>query len=97
MAVWNGAQETLPARTTPALARHIGGCPGLVDEDELGPIHPWLPIAPSRACSRYVRPALLGGVERLFFKRQPARLEKSVDRGAADTDPFLRQRVLKLL
>jgi len=67
MAVWNGAQETLTARTTPALACHIGGCPGLVDEDELRPIDPWLPIAPSRACSRYVRPALLGGVERLFL------------------------------
>jgi hypothetical protein len=49
------------------------------------------------ARGRNVRPVLLCGVERLFFKRQPARFEKPVDRRAANPDALLRQCVTELL
>ena len=65
----------------------------VVDEDEPGRVHLRLAVAPSLACGGHVRPPLFGGVERLFFKRQRARLQKPIDRRAPDLDTLLRQRV----
>src|SRR5260221_13333250 len=61
--VWNGREETLATRAASEAARHIGRRPGLVDEDEMSRVQLRLVRAPDVSRGRYVRPALLGGVE----------------------------------
>src|SRR5262249_29148814 len=65
MTVGDGADEALASRTAAIAAYHVGGDPGLVDEDETSWVQSPLAVAPSRAGRRHVRPVLLGGTKRL--------------------------------
>jgi hypothetical protein len=73
MTVGDGADEALASRTAAIAAYHVGGDPGLVDEDETSWVQSPLAVAPSRAGRRHVRPVLLGGTKRLFLSRRPRR------------------------
>ena len=67
MSVWNGCAQPFAARRPPACARHVGGGPGLIDEDELLRIEIELTVEPVFAPFQDVRPLLLGGVRGLFL------------------------------
>jgi hypothetical protein len=73
MTVGDGTDEALASRTAAIAAYHVGGDPGLVDEDETSWVQSPLAVAPSRAGRRHVRPVLLGGTKRLFLSRRPRR------------------------
>src|SRR2546430_9393581 len=49
MTVGDGADEALASRTAAIAAYHVGGDPGLVDEDETSWVQSPLAVAPSRA------------------------------------------------
>ncbi len=59
------AQPLSPRRAT-VLARHSGGGPGLVEEDQTGGIEIWLTLEPGVALLQDIGAILLGGV-RVFF------------------------------
>src|SRR5262245_32968470 len=67
MTVGEGADEALASRTAAIAAYHVGGDPGLVEEDETNWVQSPLAVPPSRAGRRHVRPVLLGGMKRLFL------------------------------
>src|SRR5262245_38021060 len=64
MTVGDGADEALASRTAAIAAYHVGGDPGLVEEDETNWVQSPLAVPPSRAGRRHVRPVLLGGMKR---------------------------------
>src|SRR6185436_16666639 len=63
MPVRNRCNQALAPRSAPAQARHGGGCPSLIDEDQPVRIQASLARAPNLACSRDIRPLLLGGMK----------------------------------
>jgi len=62
MAVRDRGDQARPALLTTAPSSHVGGGPGLVDEDEPGRIKPALALAPPLARGVHVRAHLFGGV-----------------------------------
>jgi len=72
-AVRNGADQTRPALLAAAGSGHVGGGPGLVDEDAPGRIKPALALPPSLPGGGDVRAGLLGGVRGFFLKLMPCR------------------------
>jgi hypothetical protein len=67
MAMRNRGATSLAARAAPAQPSHLGGGPGLVDEDELRRVELGLEIEPGLAACGYVLARLLAGVRRLFL------------------------------
>jgi hypothetical protein len=53
--------QALAARAAAVAPRHVGGGPGLIDEDEPRRVHEALPAAPARALAGDVETVLLGG------------------------------------
>jgi hypothetical protein len=66
MAMRNRGATSLAAGAAPAQPGHLGGGPGLVDEDELRRVELGLEIEPGLAACGYVLARLLAGVRRLF-------------------------------
>jgi hypothetical protein len=65
--------------TTPGASistRHVGGGPGLVNEDQPVRIQARLVISPDLARGRYIPPLLLGGMQRLFLSVSPHAFRK---------------------
>jgi hypothetical protein len=67
VAVGNADPEPFAFARPPALARHVGRGPGLIDEDEPRGIEVASPGEPRRTPHQDVRAILLGCVRRLFF------------------------------
>ncbi len=67
MAVGNGGPQALPSGCPAARASHVGGRPGLVNEQEPGRIEVELTFKPGFPSPQDVRPVLLRGMRRLFF------------------------------
>lgn len=65
--VGSGANQARAALTATAGSGHVGGGPGLVDEDQPGGIKPALAALPFWSRSRHVRAGLLGGVRGFFL------------------------------
>ena len=66
MTVRAGGPEPLPSWRPAAKARHVGGRPGLVDEDETSRIKVELALEPGLPPRQDVRTVLLRGVNTLF-------------------------------
>jgi hypothetical protein len=80
MPIRNRRDEPLATRSASALARHVGGCPGLIDKDQTIWIQACLVGAPNLPCGRNIRPLLLGGVKRLFLSVSPrARRKRPIE------------------
>ena len=75
LAVAMGKAHAQPgaARTPPVAARHVGGGPGLVDEDQTLGVEIGLGVEPGPALAQDVRAVLLDGVASLFFRVIPRR------------------------
>ena len=67
MAMRNRGATALAAGAAPAQPGHLGGGPGLVDEDELRGVELGLEIEPGLAARGYVLARLLAGVRGLFL------------------------------
>jgi hypothetical protein len=67
VAMWHLGFDPLAARRPPSERRHVGLCPGLVDEHQAGGIDPTLIHRPLRPPTRDVGTVLLGGDQRLFL------------------------------
>ena len=65
--------QSLTACAAAKAARHIGRCPGFVDEDEAFGVKIELTVEPVLPPLQDVRPILLGGVRGLFFHVIPCR------------------------
>lgn len=59
MAMGNGRSASLAARRAPAQSGHLGGCRGLIDDDQLLGIEIKLTIEPDYAAAKNVRALLL--------------------------------------
>ena len=68
MSVRNADPQALTARSATVTARHVGGGPGLVDEDQALGVEIELPFEPGLALLRDVGAALLGRVRGLFLR-----------------------------
>jgi hypothetical protein len=68
MSVRNADPQALTARSATVTARHVGGGPGLVDEDQALGVEIELPFEPGLALLRDVGAALLGSVRGLFLR-----------------------------
>ena len=73
VAMRNGGAAALAPRAAPAQAGHLGGRPGLVDEDELQRVELGLEFEPGLPPRGYIRARLLAGVRRLFLNVIPWR------------------------
>src|SRR5512147_1455997 len=73
MTVWNGGVQPLTPRAATAGARHVGGGPGLVDEDPPCRGQAWLPLAPGVARGGDVGALLLRSGAGLFLSVSPSR------------------------
>jgi hypothetical protein len=62
VSVRNWGDQPLTTRRASVSTRHVGGGPGLVNEDQPVWIQARLAISPGPACGRYIRPLLLGGM-----------------------------------
>ena len=69
-------------------ARHLGGCAGLVDEDELLGIEIELPVEPGRAGHSHITALLFGGMPHLFLSVIRRRLKKRQSLGIASALVF---------
>ena len=76
MAVWNERPQALTAPAAAMTAGHVGGGPGLVDEDEPVGIEIELGLEPGPALLQDVRPILLGRVGGLFLRVMAWRAKK---------------------
>lgn len=54
--------QPLPTRRASVSTHHVGGGPGLVNEEQPVWIQARLAISPDLACGRYIRPLRLGGL-----------------------------------
>jgi hypothetical protein len=68
MTVRNADPQALTARSATVTARHVGGGPGLVDEDQALGVEIKLPFEPGLALLRDVGTTLLGRVRSLFLR-----------------------------
>ena len=82
MAMWDGSSQSFAFGRAPKAARHIGGGPGLVDEDQLFRIEIELAFEPGLATFQNVGALLLGRVCGLFLSEIRRRPKK---RQIADT------------
>ena len=73
VAMRNRGAAALAAWAAAAQAGHLGGRPGLVDEDELRRVELGLELEPGLAARAHVLPLLLTGVRRLFLNVIPWR------------------------
>jgi hypothetical protein len=73
MPVRDAGNDALAAWSPAIAPRHVGGCPGLVEEDKMCRVHARLDLAPGCAGRGNIRPPLLGGVLRLFLSVRPIR------------------------
>src|SRR3954463_886270 len=73
MPVRHAGNEPFAARRPAVTPRHIGRCPGLIDEDQVRRVQIRLLFAPARAGGGAIRAGLLGGVVRLFLSVRPSR------------------------
>src|SRR5271165_3202755 len=71
MAMGNGGAQPSTAPTASAVARHVGGGPGLVDEHQLRRIEVELPHEPSLALRQNVRASLFLGMSGLLWNGPP--------------------------
>ena len=76
--------------------RHVGRCPGLVDEDQPLGIEIELPLEPLLATLQDVGAFLFGGVCGRFFTRDPVTIEEPPQRTDADRCAALGQLRLQL-
>ncbi len=76
MPVRDGGAEPLALGSTAAKARHVGGRPGLVDEDEPSRIEVELALEPGFPARQDVRTVLLRGVNTLFLNVRPRESKK---------------------
>ena len=76
VAVGDGGDHALAAPRPAVAARHRGGGPGLVDEDQPLRAQRRLLRAPGAPGGGDVRAVLLGGVRGLFFRVSPQALRK---------------------
>src|SRR5262249_39799976 len=72
--------------------RHLGRCPGLINEDQLGRIKPCPIVLPALASLRHIRPLLLGRAH-AFFERDGLALKEAP---VADDHAVLPQFIPKL-
>ena len=75
MAVRHAGAQPFAAWGSAIAARHVGRCPGLVDEDQLLWIEIELAVEPFLAALQDVGAILLGRVRRLFLRVIPRRLK----------------------
>jgi len=68
MTVGNADPQTLAAMSATVPARHVGGGPGLVNEDQALGVEIKLPFEPGLALLRDVGATLLGRVRGLFLR-----------------------------
>ena len=68
MAVRNAGPQAFAALATAMCSRHVGRCPGLVDEDEPVTIELALALAPGFPPRQDIRAILLGGMGGLFLR-----------------------------
>ena len=68
MSVRNADPQALTARRATVTPRHVGGGPGLVDEDQALGVEIELPVEPGFALLRNIGAALLGSVRGLFLR-----------------------------
>src|SRR3954463_6710406 len=85
-----------PARGPPVAPGHVGGSPGLVDEDQPFGIEIELALEPGLAPFANVGPVLLGGMRRLFFTRDLVPAAEAPERAHAHEGSFLGQARLQL-
>ena len=68
MAVRNAGPQAFAARAAAMGPRHVGRCPGLVNEDEPVPIELVLALTPGLALRQDIRAILLCGMGGLFLR-----------------------------
>src|SRR6185437_2717082 len=68
MAVRNAGPQTFATPATAMSSRHVGRCPGLVNEDEPIPIELVLALTPGLALRQDIRAILLCGMGGLFLR-----------------------------
>ena len=68
MPVRHARTQSLTPPAAPVATRHVGRCPGLVDEDEPLGVEIELPLEPLLATLQDVGAFLFGGVCGLFFR-----------------------------
>ena len=76
MAVWNERPQALTPPAAAMPAGHVGGSPGLVDEDQTLWIEIELGLEPGPAPLQDVGPILLGGMGGLFLRVMAWRAKK---------------------
>ena len=76
MPVRDGEAAALAPRGPTVAARHVGGCGGLVEEDQSVGIEGVLVREPRLTGRPYVLARLLGGVDRPFLRVMPCRAKK---------------------
>ena len=76
MAVRDSGAQPLSLGCLAMQARHVGGRPGPIDEDETPRIELDLPLEPVPAPLKDIRAALLGGMRGLLSRVIPLRLKK---------------------
>jgi hypothetical protein len=91
VAVRHAHAQAFALRAASSLARHVGGRPSLVDEDEPFRVEVGLAVEPVLAPLQDIGPVLLAGVRRLF-ERDPVLAEEAPEPGDAGRNVFLRQR-----
>ena len=83
VAVGEAHAQPRAARTAPMAAGHVGGGPGLIDEDQPLGVEVWLGVEPGAPLLQNVRAVLLDRVAGLFFRVIPRRWK---NRDRADLD-----------
>src|SRR4051794_37563138 len=80
------------AQGPPVAPGHVGGSPGLVDEDQPLGIEVELALEPGRAPLANIRPVLLGGMRRLFLRVILCRRQKRQSALTLTCAPFWAKR-----
>ena len=68
VAVRNGGSQTFAALAAAMCSRHVGRCPGFIDEDEPVPVEIALALAPGFSPHHDIRAILLCGMGCLFLR-----------------------------
>lgn len=89
--------QALSARRSSVTARHVGGGPCLVDEDEPRGIEVELAVEPCLPTPQDVGSVLLARMRSRFFARDRMPLEEALDRAEAEGVPLVGENVAKFL
>src|SRR5215210_2358988 len=84
------------ARGPPVAPGHVGGGPGLVDEDQPFGIEIELALEPGLAPLANIRPVLLGGMRRLFLRVILCRRQKRQSALTLTCAPFWAKRAFNV-